>query len=177
MSGKSSTERSALTAPEIRRYMERAQGGDTEALAAIRTQCPRLFEYLGDLATSAREGLVSLACGEDALQRDAIRAQLDGMRRELCGPSPSPLEQLLVERILICWLQANYEDALAAQTRSRAKTWEQVHHAQQCGERAQRRFLSAVKMLATVRRLAVPSVQVNMAHQQVVASISTGEKG
>jgi hypothetical protein len=43
----------------------------------------------------------------------------------------------------------------------------QSEHAQRRMDRAHRRFLNTVKTLATVRRLALPAVQINVARQQV----------
>ena len=41
-------------------------------------------------------------------------------------------------------------------------------------DRAHRRLLATLKTLATVRRLAVPAVQINLAHQQQIAQLNTG---
>jgi hypothetical protein len=43
----------------------------------------------------------------------------------------------------------------------------QSEHAQRRIDRAHRRFLSTLKTLATVRRLALPALQINVAGQQV----------
>jgi hypothetical protein len=45
--------------------------------------------------------------------------------------------------------------------------WAQVQEYQKWLDRAHRRYLSALKTLATVRRLLVPAVQVNIADKQV----------
>jgi len=39
----------------------------------------------------------------------------DAMRTELAGPRPSPIERLLVQRVVACWLQVYHADAMAAQ--------------------------------------------------------------
>ena len=46
-------------------------------------------------------------------------------------------------------------------------TLAQSEHAQRRMDRAHRRFLSTLKTLAAVRRLALPAVQINLARQQV----------
>ena len=74
--------------------------------------------------------------------------------KEVAGTSPSPLEQLLAERVALCWLQASYYDSLIAQTReytpAKARILQKQHDA------AQRNYLAAVKTLATVRKLLTP---------------------
>ena len=52
-------------------------------------------------------------------------------------------------------------------------TLAQSEHAQRRMDRAHRRFLNTVKTLATVRRLAIPVLQINVARQQV-NQLSTG---
>ena len=101
------------------------------------------------------------------------------MREELAGGvAPSPLEALLIERIVICWLHLQYHEAHYAANMSRK---ENILHVQ-IGERmdkAQRRYLGAIKALAQVRRLALPSVQVNIGEKQVnvaAAQVNVGEK-
>jgi hypothetical protein len=76
---------------------------------------------------------------------------MDEIEAELGGPSSSPLENLLVERIVICWLQ-NYLADLDAVQKDRADSL-QASHAQRRQSAAQARYLAAIKQLAVVRRL------------------------
>lgn len=87
------------------------------------------------------------------------------MLAELAGPSPTPLERLLVERIVASWLQTYHYDILCAQAGN--ITIDQGDYMQRRQDRAHKRYLSAIKSLAVVRRLLRPSVQVNIAQQQV----------
>jgi hypothetical protein len=52
----------------------------------------------------------------------------------------------------------------------------QSEHAQRRMDRAHRQFLSTIKTLATVRRLAIPAVQINVARRQV-NQLNVGESG
>ena len=87
---------------------------------------------------------------------------------ELAGPQPSPLERLLVERIVLCWLHLHYAEALYVQHLEKL-TLRQDEFFQQRISKAQARYLSAIRTLAQVRRLGVPAVQVNIGQQQVIA--------
>ena len=46
-----------------------------------------------------------------------------------------------------------------------------IEHLEERSDRAHRRYLSAIKALAQVRRLLVPMVQVKVAERQVVANL------
>ena len=105
--------------------------------------------------------------GPNAVAKGAIVRRLAALRRELAGPSPTPLERLVADRVVVGWLAAAVAEGAYHQALERG-----VRHAddafhQRRVERAQRRYLAAVKALATVRRLGVPAVQVNVADQQV----------
>jgi hypothetical protein len=86
--------------------------------------------------------------------REAINLKLTELRRELGGTSPHPLERLLVERVVLCWLHVHHADVQCAYATS--VTLEYGDYLQRQQERAQRRYLAAIKCLATVRRLALP---------------------
>lgn len=151
--------------------IRRAEAGDAAALAEVRnlanTTLPDLWEAYGNIAQNAERTLVSVAAGENAFTREAITSKLVQLRAEFCGPNPTPLERLLVERVVLCWLQVHYEDAIDASGLKKGVTWKQSLNQQKRAETAQRRFLAAVKALATVRRLALPVLQVNIGEKQV----------
>ena len=69
----------------------------------------------GDLALQARRALVKLALGDQELGKEALEGELEGMWRELAGPDPTPLERLLGDRVVACWQQVSYADAMYAQ--------------------------------------------------------------
>lgn len=83
------------------------------------------------------------------------------MKEELNGASPTPLEKLLVERILTCWLEVQWYDYQF--TMAENVTLAQGDYFQRRQMRAHVRYLTAIKTLAQVRRLALPAVQVNIA--------------
>jgi hypothetical protein len=83
------------------------------------------------------------------------------MRAELAGPAANPLETLLAERVVMCWLQLSILDGCAGS--------EEGFQGDAFGkrvERAQRVYLQAIKALAEIRRLEIPAaaVQVNIAN-------------
>ena len=90
------------------------------------------------------------------------------LRAELLGPTPTPLERLLVERVVACWLQVQDADVRYAQAKN--PSFALGDYLQRRMDRAHKRFLTAARTLALVRRLALPVLvqQVNVAAQQQV---------
>jgi hypothetical protein len=76
------------------------------------------------------------------------------MRNELVGPSSSPLEGLLAERVVASWLQLAQAEATVAQATN--STMKQVEFAEKRLDAAHRRHLNAIGALATLQR-SIPS--------------------
>src|SRR5262245_12186385 len=96
-----------------------------------------------------------MAVGDNLLMAESLSRKLEALKADLAGPSPSPLDVLLVERIAACWLQASYFDALAAQTRDLSPR--QAGDLQRRQDATHRRLLSAVRALETYRRHLKPA--------------------
>ena len=155
-------------AEELRKFLARAQGGDASTLPALRRmlQVPSAVELFGgELACQAERSLVEAAAGKDLAFKEALLRKLELLRAELGGPNPAPVERLLVERIVACWLQVQDADVRYAQAKSLSLEWGDYY--QRRMDRAHKRYLTAIKTLATVRKLAVPVLQVNVARKQV----------
>jgi hypothetical protein len=86
---------------------------------------------------------------------------------ELLGPQPSPLERLLLERVVACHLQVQFADQQATGFERAGGRFVYGEYWQRQQERAQRRYLAALRTQVQVRRLLIPAVQVNIAENQV----------
>ena len=153
--------------------MTKAEHGDETALAELKSHLkdrPQDWEKLclivGDLASQAERSLIKVAAGPNLLSKDAIRVKLDHMEAEFLGPAPTPLERLLGQRIRACWLQLSYAESSYVR-RMGDLTLAEGDYYQRRIDRAERRYLAAIKALAQVRRLLGPSVQLNVGFQQV----------
>jgi hypothetical protein len=149
--------------------LERARQGDEAALPLVRKMLekPEFVDALGgNLAWQAEHSLIRAAVGDNLAAREALTRKLELLRAELAGPSPTPLERLLVERVAACWLQLHHADILLAQ-QGHTFTLRQLEYHQRTRDRAHKRYLSAIKTLALVRKLALPVLQVNIARRQV----------
>jgi hypothetical protein len=163
---------SAPSQDEVKKLLRKAEKGDITALPALRMwmdRTPGYWEEVGDMAKTARETLIRTLSGDKNLVvQEAHARKCAALTAELAGPQPSPLERLLVERIVLCWLHLHYDETLYVQHREKL-TLRQDEFFQQRISKAQARYLSAIRTLAQVRRLGVPAVQVNIGQQQVIA--------
>jgi hypothetical protein len=147
-----------------------ANAGDAAALAELREvldATPQLWKEVGDLGRQAEVALVRVAVGANPIAKDAIVRKLDAIRQEVAGSNPSPLERLLADRVAISWLSLTVAEGTYHQALERGLSQVNDTFHQQRVERAQRRYLAAIKALAQVRKLGVPAVQVNIGEKQV----------
>jgi hypothetical protein len=101
------------------------------------------------------ETLIDRLAGTHLCKREAIARQLAQVRAELAGQNPPGTEAVLVERAVVCWLAACEADLVCL--RAEASGIDSVvEYYERRRDRAHRRFLSAVRALAVVHRLAVP---------------------
>ena len=138
-------------------------------LAQLRATHPaelesRMAAY-ADWGRGTQHLLIQALARDDLLFTEGLERNIDRLRTELEGPTPSPLERLLVERLLCCWLQAHCATALDAVDEH--KTLAQAEALQRRQDQTHRRFLQACKALAQVRKLLGPTVQINVADKQI----------
>lgn len=156
--------------------IRRAEAGDAEALGELTYLHHDIDDIgidAGDLGARAERAVIRLAT--TTLADDAALARyLAQMRTELDGPAPSPIERLLVDRVVTCWVYLSYLGELWARAMKDGSvaTQKLLEHLL---DGANRRYLSALKTLAQVRRLIVPVVQLNMANQQVNVVVGSSD--
>jgi hypothetical protein len=124
---------------------------------------PEATEALGNLARRVEQQVVDAISLGNVDMREAVLKKLAEMRAELAGPDPTPLELQIVERIVLSWLAVHDAELQASDAEDHVDYWQRrIDH-------AHRRHLSAIKALATIRRLAVPVLigQLNVSQRQV----------
>ncbi len=147
--------------------LRKSQAGDRKALDELVERYgdrARFWRAIGDFARNVEQRILDRCAGDNLLLKEGMVRRLAEMRAELMGPEPSPLERMLAERVVTCWLQVQVAES--AVNRS-GISFAQAEYDQKCLDRAHKRHLSAIKALATVRRLQAPAVQVNIAEKQV----------
>jgi len=157
---------------QIASLMASCRAGDREALAQLQSHdgteailIDRVLSDLCSLAESVEQQLIEGIYPQDLLGQEGIRRQVASLEEELAGPNPSRLECLLVDRIVVTWLEVRKMDVFMAQFES--TNYKQGEYYQRRHERTEKRFLRACKSLAQIRRLQGPAVQLNVAEKQV----------
>jgi hypothetical protein len=147
------------TMAKMRDLIARAQAGDRSAVPDLRNlldNTPEIWKQAGDLAAQAEAAWKQMIAGPDLLLAESLDRQVAAMKGELSGPQPSPLEKLLVARIVACWLQLHHSEA----TYTRMDGAPPALHlaAQKRIGMSQTRYLQAIRTLATVRKLIQPAL-------------------
>ena len=156
--------RSAGTAKSV---VERATFGDETAVAELREVLDNIVEALGNLSRRIEMRLVDSISQTDLALREGLTRKLANMRNELSGPSATPLEKHLIERVVLCWLTTHEAEHHLSMSQNLPPRHSEIWAKRV--DQAHKRHLTAVKMLATVRKLAVPSLigQVNFISQNL----------
>jgi hypothetical protein len=139
---------------ELQLLVARARNGDPEVLPRLRAildERPELWRHGADLAGYAERAWIELISGQDGYLKESLVRRLLVFRTELCPGPATPLEQLLVDRIVVCWLMANYADVAYAQGKNYSLP--QGKYALDRQDRAHRRLLAAIAALTSVRKL------------------------
>jgi hypothetical protein len=125
--------------------------------------------------------LVRFATGRGATsqQIDWAWQDLACVVAELVGPDPTPVELMLARTAAADWLALRaYQARYGATEAAKDMTHEMRIHFQKIMDRAHRRLMGSVKMLTTVRRLAIPAAPIRIvANVANVAQQINGEQG
>jgi hypothetical protein len=155
------------SSPALLELVHAADRGDADALArlkALYARFPVLAATVSSWQYAAEREILGTAQPGIA---ETFAEQANRWRKKLAGDDPSPLESLLVNRIILDHLHALKSEHTLQQKIAGTLSFEQAEYYQKQAERAQRRLLRSVKALADVRRLMRPALQVNIADQQV----------
>ena len=149
-----------------------ASKGDERASQALIEACqtmPQLWGYLSTLSSAAVRSWVDLLApagpGQEIVRRTTEK-EIERKRSQVAGEDPSPLERLLAERVVLCWVAATYADAeYTRKLKSGVSFREGEYLARRC-EQTNRQLLKAIESLARVRRLLTP-MQINIGQNQI----------
>jgi hypothetical protein len=152
--------------------VKKANNGDKNALTSLRKELAgpngkAILDVCGDLALQAEESLLVAILGQQEGAKTCVRAKMRQMRAELGWSESSALERILIERVVATWLDVYFAELVCNQ--SKGDSIHQLKYKQHRIDRSHKRHLSAVKMLATVRKMALPvlvdiKAEVNVTH-------------
>ena len=158
---------------ELQALSDKAQNGDKvarrELRKAVRESPGQVVYEASELAKRGQWALIKTAASGEPLMEEALIARLELMRLEIGGPDPTPLEVLLIERVVSLWILLELLELLNSAQLTGVATSQRIPHSflkfyLGWQEQANRRLLSAIRELAKVRRLqsGLPSSQTNV---------------
>lgn len=158
------------TQGDLVQLIQRGQAGDLGALAGIRElldNTPALWQHVGGLATQMERRWLQAVAGDDLIAQEIWFRQLQALKTALAGPDATLLEQLLVERVGVCWLQLQDAELQAERYRSQYGSVPESYDNRIT--RTQKRFLEATKSFAQTQKLLRPKAAiVNIAANQQI---------
>ena len=162
------------TLDDLIAVMVQARNDDREALVTLETSFGPgqwWWPIVGGVVASHAEQYLVRASAPDEPGRLSARRILERTGAELAGPRPTPLIRLAARRAALCSLESDlaYRSA-AAKIADREVPPEAI---QRWLDRADARFRKALKCLADLQRLPLPTVQVNVGVRQV--NVATGQ--
>jgi hypothetical protein len=137
---------------------------DVRALRDVLAGHPELWRIAGDLACAAARNLVhKLDAGP--IITESLKRGWTAMQDDLGYPLAPPLERLLIEQVVLCWLHLHLVDLEYTHATRQPATLTAADHWERRMSAAQRRYLRACQALARIRKLArtTPALQVNIA--------------
>jgi len=131
--------------------LQRARQGDEDVLPELRDWLERsaVWRRFGDLGHQAREAWLRLIAGNDLVLRESLIRKLNELRGELTPGEPTPIERLLIDRILANWLRLHFAEIAATRAMNRSKLAEFWDRRQ---SRAERAYLASLGALTTLRK-------------------------
>jgi hypothetical protein len=139
---------------ELQGIVAKAKGGDESVLPRLRELLdahPRIWQTYGDLGAQAEMAWAAMIAGQNLHLRECLLRKIASMKNELAAASASPLEQLVIGRVVVCWLQLQHADCLEAQTGGESINLATFKMKRQ--EAAHRRYLGAIGALMAYRKL------------------------
>ena len=153
--GSSKNGQSPESAPiTVGEFVELASDGKVseKQIHEFLNQFPALAQKFGNLTGQAERAWLLKIFQVNRLFGEAALRHIEKMKTELAGPSPTAMETLLIDRIVVCYLGVQHGEIAAATGESKLGIHVLKFLVVQA-ESANRRFLAAMKSLAIVRRL------------------------
>jgi len=144
-----------LTREQFEHLARRANRGDPQAahrLQRVIQENPHVWRSIGDLSKDAERCLINLMADGNQVLSESVRLRAEELRISLLGEViDATLERMLVDHIVICWLDVEYTRMATVQPqqfKQDARFWAKKH------DRANKRYLAAIKELGTLREAA-----------------------
>lgn len=109
----SEPETDAAVQCQLQAVLTRARGGDASVLPQLKKILdanPELWQTQYQLISLAEQLWLDKIAGQNLLLSQSIRHYIEQLKRDVARPNPSPLEKLLAERVVLCWLAVHHAE-------------------------------------------------------------------
>jgi len=124
---------------------------------------PELWQASGNLAAHAQGAILKLIAGSNLFLAESAARFAAVQREELAGPQSSPLEKLLVERIVASNMLVCFYESEVAQHEGTQASQQFKGNLHKRLDQATRRLLDATMALARIRKLLPHTLKVEVA--------------
>jgi hypothetical protein len=154
MDSESSNDQTHSILARLRQLVEEAKQGNTNVLPELKKtldQYPEIWRHYGDLAKHTEIKWLDLIAGNDACVRESVARTSRELKGELLAAGDSPLERLLIDRIILSQLIVSFFDTALAVAIEAPES--RIRFLQQQLSMAQKRHVGAVRAIAEIRKL------------------------
>jgi len=146
------------------------KGPALDKLRAYIDAHPGVFDSFAFFASTTRSEVINCTTPTEAT-RLHLEGEASAMERALGIETATPLERLLIDDVIICWLrmqtfEQTYSTAYAT---GGGVSFAKAQYLESRLSATHRRYLQSVETLARIRRLVV-NVQINVGQNQVIAN-------
>jgi hypothetical protein len=125
-----------------------AEKGDAKALESLKSIIASdrtKWRVFGDLSFHVKFQFLSMMTRGDVIAKETIMARMDELTKELGQGDSSPVRDLAIDQVVLCWLDVHYQRSMAAE-RGTGKTEEDLVDRRLT--RAQKRYAIALELVA-----------------------------
>lgn len=135
---------------ELQNLIARAKKGDVSALPRLRKYLADndfLWRTAGNIGVQAQAAWAKLTCGRNLYLQECLVQRTNALKHELTGESPTPIEKLLVERIVTGWLQLGFLETREAQQGEQQVRW--AEHLRRRQDQVFRQYMTSLTIVST----------------------------
>jgi hypothetical protein len=146
-------------------HKDKPKPEDLAELRRLFDEDPELWRTTGNMARRTLDHLLRTYYSQSAYARECVTRRVREMRQEFGYTESSPLEKILIEQILVCWINLYVIEINSGTQLCESHSPETGLYWDRRLTGAQRRFRRACETLARVRKLSrnTPALQFNIA--------------
>lgn len=146
-------------------HKDKPKPDDLAELRRFFDEDPELWRTTGNMTRRTLDHLLHTYYSQSAYLRECVSRRLREMREQLGYEESPPLERILIEQILVCWVNLHVLEINSATKLCESHSTETGLYWDRRLTGAQRRFRRASESLARIRKLSrnTPALQFNIA--------------